>query len=214
MTAVADTNALAQRVRWHPTLDEAAFRETATRWILNASDRAIAACGVFSIVLSGGNTPREIYAMLRAAKTDWSRWQVWFGDERCLPPDDPQRNSAMARAVWLDHVPIPAAQVHAIPAELGPYEAAHRYADALRDAGEFDLVLLGLGEDGHTASLFPGHDWGESENAAAVLAVLAAPKPPPEPVRLSAERLARAREVLFLANAKSKRAAFMRWREG
>jgi 6-phosphogluconolactonase len=183
-----------------------------TRWILSAAERAISARGAFVIVLSGGNTPREIYAMLRDAKTDWSRWQVWFGDERCLPPDDLQRNSAMAMQALLAHVPVPASQVHTIPAELGADEAARRYVDALRGVGDFDLVLLGLGEDGHTASLFPGRDWGESPEDPDAHAVRDAPKPPPDRVSLSAARLSRAREVLFLADARGKRAALMRWR--
>jgi 6-phosphogluconolactonase len=150
--------------------------------------------------------------MLRDAKTDWSRWQVWFGDERCLPSDDPQRNSAMATQALLAHVPVPASQVHTIPAELGADEAARRYVDALRGVGDFDLVLLGLGEDGHTASLFPGRDWGESPEDPDALAVHGAPKPPPERVSLCAARLSRSREVLFLADARGKRAALMRWR--
>ena len=203
---------LAQLVRWHPALDEASFRETAVRWILSAAERAITTRGRFAIVLSGGNTPRDVYGMLRDAATDWSRWQVWFGDERCLPAGDPQRNSAMAMHALLAHVPIPMSHVRAIPAELGADEAARRYAEALRDVGDFDLVLLGLGEEGHTASLFPGHDWGEAPGAPDALAVHGAPKPPPDRVSLSAARLSRSREVLFLADARSKRAALMRWR--
>ena len=203
-----------QLVRWHAARDDTAFRDTAARWILSAAEHAIAARGRFVIVLAGGETPRGIYETLRGATTDWSRWQVWFGDERCLPSTDPQRNSAMAWSVWLDQAPVPPASVHVIPAEIGPDAAAREYADALQDVGEFDLVLLGLGEDGHTASLFPGHEWGASADSYDVLAVRNAPKPPPDRVSLSAARLSRSREVLFLADARSKRAALMRWRAG
>ena len=92
--------------------------------------------------------------------------------------------------------------------------AALAYAETLRNVGEFDLVLLGLGDDGHTASLFPNHDWGIAPDAPAVLAVFNAPKPPPERVSLSAARLSRAREVLFLIAGESKREAVQRWRAG
>jgi len=203
-----------QVVRWHPVADAAALQQAACRWILDASTRAIAARGRFAIVLAGGNTPRGVYALLRNIDTDWSYWDIWFGDERCAPPDDPDRNSMMARAAWLDHVGIPPERIHAIPAELGADSAAHAYSEVLDGTGDFDLVLLGLGEDGHTASLFPGHDLGTESDARDALAVFDAPKPPPQRVSLSASRLGRARQVLFLVEGESKRDAITRWRAG
>ena len=139
---------------------------------------------------------------------------MYFGDERCLPADDAERNSRMAADAWLDHVPIPQDQVHAIPAELGASAAALAYAETLGGVGDFDLVLLGLGEDGHTASLFPGRDWGVAPSAPDALAVFDAPKPPPQRVSLSAARLSRTREVLFLVEGEAKRSAVARWRAG
>ena len=115
-------------VRWIGVADAAALRQVAHRRILDAAARAIELRGRFLIVLAGGNTPRAIYRELRAATTDWSRWRVYFGDERCLPADDTERNSRMAADAWLDHVPIPPGQVHAIPAELGTNAAALAYA--------------------------------------------------------------------------------------
>ncbi len=213
-----------QRVRWHPVADAAALQHAAYRWILDASVRAISQRGRFAIVLAGGNTPRGVYAMLRDAgtdgarsegmRTDWSRWHIWFGDERCVAPDDPQRNSAMARAAWLDHVAISQEQIHVIPAESGADVAARSYADALRGIDDFDLVLLGLGEDGHTASLFPDHEAGTALNAPNALAVFDAPKPPPQRVSMSAARLSRSRDILFLIEGESKHAAVSRWRAG
>lgn len=194
--------------------DVAALREEAYRRILDASVSAIAARGRFLIVLAGGNTPTPIYTALRDADTDWIRWEIWFGDERCLPADDAKRNSTMATQAWLAHVPIPIEQIHFIPAESGASNAAMQYSDAVRGVGAFDLVLLGLGEDGHTASLFPGHDWGSDVNAPDALAVLDAPKPPPQRVSLSATRLSNARSVLFLVAGASKREAVQRWRYG
>ena len=201
-------------VRWHDVANATALRDSASRRILDAAADAIQRRGRFTIVLAGGNTPQGVYRMLRDADTDWSCWQVYFGDERCVPVDDPERNSHMAAEAWLDHVAIPKNQVHAIPAELGAQAAAHAYANTLHDVGDFDLVLLGLGEDGHTASLFPDHDWGDSANAADALAVADAPKPPPRRVSLSARRLSRARAVLFIVTGEAKRDAVTRWRAG
>ncbi|MBS0456182.1 MAG: 6-phosphogluconolactonase [Proteobacteria bacterium] len=210
---------LTQIVRWHACADTTALARAARDWIVAAAARAIGERGRFDLVLAGGNTPRAAYCLLRDAnsdgtRADWSRWRIWFGDERCAPPDDPQRNSAMARAAWLDHVAIPAANICAIPAELGARTAADRYATMLHDIGDFDLVLLGLGEDGHTASLFPGHAEGIRADAPNAVAVFNAPKPPPERVSLSAARLARARQVLFLVEGAGKADAVARWRAG
>jgi 6-phosphogluconolactonase len=199
-------------VRWAGVFGDDAWQLAACRRILSAAGRAISERGSFLIVLAGGRTPLETYRRLRAAGTDWSRWQVYFGDERCVPGDDAERNSRQARDAWLDHVPIPGDHVHVIPTELGSERAAAAYAELLRDVGEFDLVLLGLGEDGHTASLFPHHAWDIA--GADVLAVLDAPKPPAQRVSLSAARLGRSREVLFLVNGESKREAVARWRAG
>jgi 6-phosphogluconolactonase len=128
--------------------------------------------------------------------------------------DDIERNSRMAADAWLNLVPIPQDQVHPIPAECGASAAALAYAETLRGVGDFDLVLLGLGEDGHTASLFPGRDWGVAPGAPDALAVFDAPKPPSQRVSLSAARLNRARAVLFLVEGESKRNAVAQWRVG
>ncbi len=194
--------------------DPGELARTATAQILLAAQQAIARAGAFHLVLAGGSTPRRIYQALGGSAADWAHWHVWFGDERCLPAQDPQRNSRMAADAWLDRVPIPAAQVHPMAAELGAVNAANAYAQILAGLGDFDLVLLGLGEDGHTASLFPHHDWGAAENAPDVLAVCDAPKPPAARVSLSARRLAAARQVLFLVSGAGKRAAVQDWQAG
>jgi 6-phosphogluconolactonase len=200
--------------RWHAVATPAALGDAAVQRILDAATDAIARRGEFLIVLAGGNTPRDVYSMLRGAVTDWSHWRIYFGDERCAPTNDPERNSQMAATTLLDHVPIPRAHIHPIPAELGATKAASAYANTLHGVGDFDLVLLGLGEDGHTASLFPGRDWGAAQDSPDTLAVFAAPKPPPARVSLSAARLSRARVVLFLVDGESKRDAVARWRAG
>lgn len=201
-------------VRWIGVADDEALQRAAVNRIVDAASHAIVRRGKFLIVLAGGNTPRSVYRSTRQADTDWSRWHVYFGDERCLPIGDAGRNSKMACDAWLDYVAIPRNQVNAIPAERGADPAASLYLNTLRDVGDFDLVLLGLGEDGHTASLFPDHDWGDAADAPDVLAVLDAPKPPKHRVSLSAARLSRARAVLFLVAGESKLEAVRQWRMG
>lgn len=125
---------------------------------------AAAERGAFHVALSGGNTPRAAYELLAQEplrdELSWSDVFVYFGDERCVPPDDEQSNYLMARRAFLDAVGIPRANVHRIHGEADPGHAANEYASILRadlgNAPQFDLVLLGLGPDGHTASLFPG----------------------------------------------------------
>lgn len=202
------------QTRWEVAEDDGDWLRRALAHVRLAETEAIEARGAFHIVLAGGGTPRRLYQALAGEAHDWARWQVWFGDERCLPVDHPERNSRMAGAALLERIPISASRVHEIPAELGPIQAAAAYARELAGVGEFDLVLLGLGEDGHTASLFPGQDCGASEGAADVLPVFDAPKPPAERVSLSARRLSRARRVLFLVEGRAKGAALAAWRRG
>jgi 6-phosphogluconolactonase len=175
---------------------------------------AVAARGVFHLVLAGGSTPGELYRALADRQAGDARWQVWYGDERCLPPDHPERNSVMAEATWLATSSIPPENRRPIPVERGVAEAAAVYAGWLKDVGDFDLVLLGMGKDGHTASLFPEHDWGAAPGSPDVLAVHAAPKPPPERVSLSAARLSRSAKVWFVITGAGKREALLRWKSG
>lgn len=199
---------------WRVFPEAAILVSEACMLISEAARRAIAKRGVFSIVLAGGRTPRDTYASLVDISTDWNAWQVYFGDERAVPPDHKERNSRIACRLWLGRVPIPAGNIHPIPAEMGLLEAVRAYQDELRGVEQFDLVLLGLGEDGHTAGLFPGRDWGEGEGAPDVLPVFDAPKPPPERVTLSARRLSRSDEVLFLVTGAGKKEAVRRLLRG
>src|SRR6185503_17625619 len=112
--------------------DRAALTSTAVQRILAAADASIRARGRFRIVLCGGDTPRAAYQGLRGCRAEWAAWQVYFGDDRCVPRGDPQRNSRMAGEAWLDHVALPPHQLHVIPAELGADAAAKAYAAVLR----------------------------------------------------------------------------------
>lgn len=215
MTPSTPPTAPEKNLRWHSLPNASAIQQAVVDRILASAHEAIARHGRFMIVLAGGSTPKAVYEQLRsAADADWPRWQVFFGDERCAPADDPSRNSHMAADAWLAHVPIPTAQVHPIEAERGATEAAARYADLLAPIDRFDLVLLGLGEDGHTGSLFPGQDPGIEADAPDALAVFDAPKPPPDRISLSASRLGRSREVIFIVTGEGKREAVRRWRGG
>jgi 6-phosphogluconolactonase len=120
----------------------------------------------------------------------------------------------MAEEAWLSHVPIPPAQIHTIPNGPRADKAAEAYAQTLRGVGYFDLTLLGLGADGHTASLFPGNDWGMAPDSPDTLAVFNSPKRPPQRVSLSAARLNRSRRIIFLVSGESKHKAVARWRAG
>jgi 6-phosphogluconolactonase len=119
----------------------------------------------------------------------------------------------MAEESLLQHVGIPASQIHPMPTELGSDEAAQRYNQILSEVGEFDCVLLGMGEDAHTASLFPGQVWDGARNAPAI-PVRNAPKPPADRVSLTASRLSNARQVLFFVTGAGKRDAVTAWRGG
>lgn len=200
--------------RWHICSDAPATMDAVETRLLGAAREAIAARGAFLVVLAGGSTPRALYRRLSAADTDWGAWHVYWGDERCVPPGHGERNDGPARADWLDRVPIPREQIHPMTAELGAGAGAADYAALLADVGTFDFVLLGLGEDGHTAGLFPGHPLGTEAGTPDALPVRDAPKPPPERVTLSARRLARSRAVCFLVTGTAKREAVAKWRGG
>ncbi len=180
-----------------------AIRQTAESVILKRQQ--------FRIVLAGGSTPGRVYQLLAQYSCDWSRWQIYLGDERCLPADHPERNSRMIYDNWLSDITIPANNIHFIRAELGPEKAAIDYQQTILKALPFDMVLLGMGEDGHTASLFPGQ---QHDPAEAVHAVHNAPKPPAERVSLSSSSLSNTREVLFLISGKGKKPALTRWKHG
>ena len=147
--------------------DNAALNRVAAAEFKSAAESAIADHGWFSIALSGGNTPRAVYALLAQefrASLDWPKIHVFFGDERHVPSDHPDSNFRMADEALLSRVSIPAENVHRMRTELEPEAAASAYEEQIRsvfklkpaELPRFDLVLLGLGDDGHTASLFPG----------------------------------------------------------
>jgi 6-phosphogluconolactonase len=203
-----------QRVRCHICTTEVDFVDTVTLAIARCAENAITTAGSFRIVLAGGATPRLIYAAARNISTDWGTWHIYFGDERCLPIRDSGRNDTMAMTSWLDHVPIPEAQIHSIAAHLAADVATSDYAKVLAGIFKFDLVLLGLGEDGHTASLFPGGSLHQHAKDKTVVAVTDAPVPPSRRITLGSHRLSQAHNVFFLIAGESKQQAVRNWRAG
>lgn len=173
--------------------------------IADLAAQAILARGSFHVALAGGETPRRCYQKLRELDIDWQHVHVYLGDERCLPVGDAMRNDSMVRETLLVHVAIPPANFHAISAELGARDASARYASLLGMVAPLDLILLGMGEDGHTASLFPGNPAAESP--ATVVPVFDAPKLPAERVTLGMNTLNAARQKIFLVAGAGKRAA-------
>ncbi|HEY3190022.1 MAG TPA: 6-phosphogluconolactonase, partial [Solirubrobacteraceae bacterium] len=151
---------------------------------------AIDARGVCHLALAGGSTPRRCHELLVDQEIDWPRMHLWESDERCVPPDDPESNFRMIRESLLQAISIPDQNVHRVMGERGPDAAADAYEGELRAAVEprtqadvpiLDVVMCGLGEDGHTMSLFPGHPEVTVKDRL-VVGVRNAPKPPPERV--------------------------------
>lgn len=149
------------------TADHAHTAAAAAELFTRAAETAVAARGQARIAISGGSTPKAMFRLLCGApfaeRVPWSKLQLFWVDERCVGPTDPDSNYGMTRQAMLDCVPLPAAQIHRMEGELDPDEAAARYEAEIRNTFKlegaetptFDLVLLGLGPDGHTASLFP-----------------------------------------------------------
>ncbi|WP_445255716.1 6-phosphogluconolactonase [Nocardioides aurantiacus] len=171
-----------------------------------------------SVALTGGSIADEIYravAALDSSAVDWTRVDFWWGDERYVPADSSDRNDRGVGRDLLDVVGVDALRVHAMPASdeahADVHEAAAAYGRAVREhgSGSFDLVLLGLGPDGHVASLFPGHPQLDVDDEIA-LGVTDSPKPPPERVTLTFSALNRARAVWFLVSGDGKADAVAR----
>ncbi len=192
--------------------DAGALADAVSQRIAELVQACVAQQGVCRIALAGGGTPQQCYEKLRGLSLPWANIHIYFGDERCLPAGDAQRNDDMAMRTLLQHVPIPAEQVHPMPVELGAEEAALRYAQELAQAGALDIVLLGMGEDGHTASLFPNNP--ALESIAIAVAVDDAPKPPPQRVSLGMATLNAASHKLFLVAGSGKRAALQSIAQG
>jgi len=191
--------------------DPESLSRAAAALLVEQANLAVAARGRFSVALAGGATPRRTYELLAAPpladQAPWDRVHIFWGDERCVPLSDPRSNARMAQAAWLDRVPIPGHQIHPIHCGLDPAAAAWQYEAQLREffGGQppiLDLVLLGLGQDGHTASLFPGPPvLKEAERWAAAIYVAAQDL---YRVTLTAPLINQAAAVVFLVTGDAK----------
>jgi 6-phosphogluconolactonase len=182
-----------------------------TERVVDSIGQAIQQNGLCNMALSGGNTPGGVFSLLASSpyrdRVDWGRLHLFWGDERMVPQEHQDSNFRMVQETLLDHIKIPGENVHRIRGEIAPEEAASEYAELLHthfkaDLPRFDLILLGLGEDGHTASLFPETDAVEECEKHAVAVFV--PRLNAWRVTLTLPVLNAAREILFLVSGKSK----------
>jgi 6-phosphogluconolactonase len=197
MTTCPDAETVAQRAAAH-----------IARQLRDAREQR----GVAHLALSGGTTPGRTYELLGAAPEELNGVEVWFADERCVAPEDAESNYRLAAETLLEPAHVPPERVHRMRGEAGPQEGARLYAEELTrelgDAGAappvLDLIVLGIGPDGHVASLFPGAATLDAGADAVCLGVHDSPKPPPERITLSLAMLRAARECMLLATGASK----------
>lgn len=195
--------------------DSQAWAEAAAEFVLEVGKEAVRTNGRFLIALSGGATPETLYRALTspafADRFDWSRTTFFFSDERCVPPDDPRSNYALAKKILFTPLNIMPSQVYRMAGESSdPQAAAFEYEQQLRLATKtsssaqpsLDLVLLGLGEDGHTASLFPGASILRDRQR--VIAATQSPKDPPNRLTMTLAAINRASVILFLVTGSGK----------
>jgi len=193
--------------------DPGALAHEAARRFVALAREAAESRGRFSAALSGGSTPGGLYRLLAeepySVQVPWDAVHLFWGDERCVPPDDPGSNYHLAEEILLSRVPIPPENVHRVLGELEPASAARDYEQEIQDFfcgphARFDLILLGLGEDGHTASLFPGSPaLAETERLVAATTAVYQDRPA-QRVTLTLPALNSARQALFLVAGSAK----------
>jgi 6-phosphogluconolactonase len=183
--------------------DAESLARHAARDLIAAIGEARAARGVAHVTLAGGTTPMRCYELLDSALDDWTGVHLWYGDERCVPFDDPESNHGQVK----ERLRARGAAWHPMPATLGPSEGAMEYG---RELGEtvLDITHLGMGPDGHTASLFPDHAVLDAHGVAA--GITDSPKPPPERITLTLPKLNASRRIVLLVTGEGKSEALAR----
>lgn len=207
---------MSEQITYTVLPDPAALYQAAAEHILTLVNQAMRTSGSFLLALSGGNTPRGLYRLLAQPpfrdQIPWPSIHVIWSDERYVPHTDPESCYGMARDTLLSHVPILPEHVYPVPTHFpDPHEAAVRYDQRIRSLvsahrDQIDLVLLGMGPDGHTASLFPGSPALDTPDDTFAVVVEQAPKPPPTRISLTPAALNRATSVLFLVSGADKAA--------
>ncbi len=203
--------------------DTDALSQAAAHYIVRVAQESISAHGSFTLALSGGSTPKKLYSMLAEdpyrSEIDWTHVDIFWSDERCVPPNDAESNYNMAQQVLLSKVPIPANQIHRMPADQADRDAAsYAYTQDMQQTfgsdgvPNFDLIQLGMGPEAHTASLFP-HQASLHEQQRLVMPVVVS-KPPPPRLTFTPRLLNAASHVLFLVTGAEKQDAVQAVLEG
>lgn len=181
------------------------------RDIIKVADCSIKKKGKFIIVLAGGSSFSKVYKALSNLKSDWNSWYIFIGDERCLMSEDCNRNDYMINKLWLENNRIPKRNIQFMHPELGMESSAIHYENLIDSIDKFDLVLLGMGEDGHTASLFPNHIYDSNKK---VIIETNSPKMPRYRISLSYDTLNNSLHVFKIVSGIDKRRAVNLWLDG
>lgn len=184
--------------------DEISLSKALAQEILNIAKKSIFEKDCFSIVLTGGQSVLNLYKILSKSDSNWEKWHIYIGDERCVPMRHKDRNDQVINEIWLDNSTISKNNIHFIQAELGLLKAKLEYEKILKKIDKFDVVLLSMGEDGHIASLFPNHVYPEDQM---IVVEHDSPKPPKERVSMSYKQLNRAHYIFKLIIGESKQKA-------
>ena len=179
--------------------------------ILDVAKTAIRSNNSFKIVLTGGNSILNTYKVLSNSESDWDKWHIYLGDERCLPIGDKGRNNHIINQVWLNNSRILKKNIHFIDAELNATDGAARYENILNSVGDFDVTLLSMGEDGHAASLFPGHLYDANKS---IVIERNSPKYPRERISMSYSRLNHSKNIFKVISGSSKQRSLDLWLKG
>jgi 6-phosphogluconolactonase len=179
--------------------------------VLDIAKSSIKSNDSFKIVLTGGKTILNTYRILSNSESDWRKWHVYLGDERCLPIGDKGRNNHIINQVWLNNSKILKKNIHFIDAELDVTTGAAHYENILSSVAGFDVTLLSMGEDGHAASLFPGHLYDTNKS---VVIERNSPKYPKERISMSYSRLNYSKNIFKVINGSSKQRSLGLWLKG
>ena len=181
--------------------DKMSLSKALAQEILNIAKKSISEKNCFSIVLTGGQSVLNLYKILSKSDSNWEKWHIYIGDERCVPMRHKDRNDQVINEIWLDNSTISKNNIHFIQAELGLIEAQKEYEKVLKKIDKFDVVLLSVGEDGHVASLFPNHSYPDNKM---VVIESNSPKSPKQRLSMSYKQLNKSNYIFKLLIGKSK----------
>jgi 6-phosphogluconolactonase len=181
--------------------DEMSLSKALAQEVLNIAKKSIFEKDCFSIVLTGGQSVLNLYKILSKSDSNWEKWHIYIGDERCVPMRHKDRNDQVINEIWLDNSTISKNNIHFIQAELGLIEAQKEYEKVLKKIDKFDVVLLSVGEDGHVASLFPNHSYPDNKM---VVIESNSPKSPKQRLSMSYKQLNKSNYIFKLLIGKSK----------